>query len=292
MPIPTDLYEKISHLVAENRVNSAIELLEKQLPALKQHNPEQYHAALVLMQDFNDIQERKINGLLVAEAETNSFSFRLLEFSRILGRKFTSPPPPPPAASPDPLRMAQPAYSVPKTGPVNAKPGSRSSENASGGGLTFGKLVLYGLAGLGVLVFIAVLMELGGETEDPEPTTPTTLQPTLESTPIPLSDLPVNFTNLQLLLGSSSWMTDDESETHLIFSEDGTTADEDIFLGRLDIRGFEGGHYYGTLSETDSQFPGMNAWVTLSDDRQILRIVPVDENAQPIEENEAYFYRL
>lgn len=288
MPIPSDLYERISQLVAENRVNSAIELLEDQLPALQKHNPEQYHAALVLMQDFNEIQERKINGLLVAETETNSFSFRLLEFSRVLGRKLTSPPPPP-AASPDPLRVAQPAYSVPKPPPVT-KASSSASEDP-GGGIPFGKMMLYGLAGLGVLFFILIIVLPEEEVDDTTPTETLVIEPTDEITLPPLSDVPINLANLSVLLGNSRWITDDVSETGIVFSEDGSTAREDLFLGRLEVQGYEDGHYYGTLSEEDSEYPGMDTWLILSNDRQMITIIPIDDDGHSKDDEAIDLYR-
>lgn len=273
MPIPSDLYEQISQLVAENRINSAIELLEAQLPLLRQNDPENYHAALILMQDFNEIQERRINGLLVAEEDTNDFSFRLLEFSRKLGRKFV---PPPLAASPDPLRMAQPAYTTPPprpaTGPVNAKPGSRSSQSTGGSSITFGKMVLYGLAGLGVLVFLAVLMELGNDTEDSYNDTQQVYTPP-NTTPADLSDTgsSVTIANLSSILGNSRWYGNVMGD--LQFNESGIIGSYHNGASTLTVVGAEDGHYYGTYS--DQNFGAMV--ISFSNNQNTFTLSSVDD---------------
>lgn len=292
MPIPSDLYEKISHLVSENRVNSAIELLEEQLPALRQSSPEQYHAALILMQDFNEIQERKINGLLVAETETNSFSFRLLEFSRKLGRKKYTPPPPPPP-SPDPLRMAQPAYAAPPPrpatgpvnarGPVNAKPGRQGQQHNNNGGFSFGKLVMYGLAGLGCLLIIGLLFaedEDGYNDYDPDYQEEPVYHPDPSGgTYTPATTLPaVTIANARQILGNSTWKG--KVLGQMIFDASGTTASYLNGSSSLAILGDENGNLFGTYAG----FTYGGAILSFSADQQTMTITSVDGNGNATEE--------
>lgn len=291
MPIPPDLYERISHLVAENRVNSAVELLEKQLPALRQNSPEQYHAALVLMQDFNDIQERKIKGLLVVESESNSFSFRLLEFSRKLGRKFVPPPPsPPPIASPDPLRVAQPAYTAPppervtrpvnRTGPVNAKPGKAYRQSSNNGGSTFGKLVLYGLAALGLLMFTIILVALVSDYEEDDlenyPSdiySPADINPGIIPAPATIQN--ASMSTLSGTLGNSNWYGDVMG--NLSFNADGSVGTYHNGASALTIAGVENGMYYGVYSEPASSNSGMFA-ITFDEGKQKLTINSLNDD--------------
>ncbi|MTB52729.1 hypothetical protein [Lewinella sp. W8] len=275
MPANSELYEKVSELIAENKINSAIELLQEELPRLKDSGADHYHAALLLMQDFNDIQQRKINGLLVAEAEDRAFSLRLLEFARGLKIGRNVPPPPPP--SPDPLRVAQPAYaSTPQRGPSGKS------------GPSVGQVLLYVLAALGGLVVIGLLVQ--GEEDDPgtqalsayeAPASVTTTppasttevepepRPQRETTPAPAqrettpppaqrvqerTPAPRQKTALEQL-GGTVWY---HSELSLVrFSADGTIGDYLNGLGGFAYVGQEpGGAIYGNWVNTATGLTG------------------------------------
>ena len=298
MPVPADLYDRISGLIADNRINSAIELLEDQLPTLQAEDPSRYHSALVLLQDFNDIQEKKISGLLLAEDAGRSISLRLLDLVKSIKdgpRKNYRVPSPPP--SPDPLGVAQTGYTnVNEQARRRAFQDQQAAGKKKGGG--FGKIVMYVLAGLGSLVVIGLFMPAdgyedtepyyppiiepvspgftnsgGGGTDVPDPSVAPAPAPQPVISPTPTIDESLE-TKVRRMFGGTSWHNNQFGWAQ--FNAEGTMASYQNGTASFTIMGIEDdGRIFASFSESLTQLNGM-AYLGLAGNGQQLEIAVIN----------------